>query len=231
MPKTLANMRTSAKQYADMDGSGVFTDAMWNEWINRGAEDLWDILTRAGGADVFGKRGTPITIVAGTSDYSLPSDFHQLIGDWVSDSVGVPKQRKLGKWTHADEPDLRQISGNLYNLRRRIMHNGTARVVSFLPVPSEGGLWNYSYIPKMTALSDDGDTFDGLNGWEEYVELVAAIKAKNKEETDPSGLLMDLNRIAAKIKANMDNMDQSDGDTIVDVERNSFGVNRWDLIQ
>jgi hypothetical protein len=231
MAKTLANMRTSAKYYADMENSEAFTTAMWTEWINRGVEDLWDVLTRAGGADIFGKRATPITIVAGTSDYSLAADFHQLIGDWISDSSNVPQQRKVRKWGWEDEADLRLISGELTNLRRRIIHNGTNRVVSFLPVPTVGGKWNYSYIPKPTALSADGDTFDGLNGWEEYAEIVAAIKAKNKEETDPSGLIMDLNRIAAKIRSNMDNMDQSEGDGVRKVEsdwdRASGIVNPW----
>lgn len=66
--------------------------------------------------------------------------------------------------------------------------------------PVAGIQLNLEYAPPFTDLVNDADTFDGINGWEEFVEIDAAIKCLNKEETDPGTLLLEKAEIVARIE-------------------------------
>lgn len=55
---------------------------------------------------------------------------------------------------------------------------------------------------------DDPDRFDGINGWEEYIVIDAAIRALAKEESDPSLLMAEKNEMEQRLQEMADSRDK-----------------------
>jgi hypothetical protein len=58
--------------------------------------------------------------------------------------------------------------------------------MKFVPQPSGVQTIRVWYAPQAADLSSDSDTFQGINGWEEYIIVDVCIKMLTKEESDPS---------------------------------------------
>jgi len=57
----------------------------------------------------------------------------------------------------------------------------------FVPTPNWSATVTHYYIPTASKLTDDADTFDGINGWEDYVVFDCLVKfVGGKEESDAS---------------------------------------------
>ena len=50
------------------------------------------------------------------------------------------------------------------------------------PVPDGGQTLRVNYFPAAPELTSSGDVFDGINGWEDYVEMFAARQMALKDE-------------------------------------------------
>ena len=218
-------MVTSAKKLAGMENSSFVPDADWAEYIERGVEDLWEKLLQTFGSEYFSKADT-ISQVASTEDYNLPTDFLQLISIYKTvDSVAVP----LEKFNWAEEPALRNMTLTDHRQFYRVIGSETQsgqHQVKFLPVPTAAHTVSYRYAYKPVFASGSA-SIDGINGWEEYAELIAAIKAFNKEESDPSGLVADLNRVAARIERHKVARDKARPAKIQDTRRDKWRRGRY----
>jgi hypothetical protein len=64
---------------------------------------------------------------------------------------------------------------------------------------------------------DDGASFDGIAGWEEYVILSSAIKAKIKQEDDVSALAAQLLSVSNRIDAMSEGRDAGQAQHVSDV--------------
>lgn len=64
---------------------------------------------------------------------------------------------------------------------------------------------------------DDADRFDGINGWEEYLVIDAAIRALTKEESDPSALMVEKAEIEARLQEMADSRDKGRPKRLQDV--------------
>jgi hypothetical protein len=199
--ETLANLKIRAKERSDFTNSDVIAPSTWVAWINESLSELFDLLTQAYGEEYF-STSTTISTTAGTYEYSLPSNFYKLLGvDRVltaTDSRAVPRMQfsdrnkktaGLGYFLFKDKIVLR---GNV--------PNGTLK------------LW---YIPTLTKLSADGDTFDFVNGWEEFVVVDVAMKAVMWEEGDPSALVAQRINLVKRISAASANRDASESFSII----------------
>jgi hypothetical protein len=62
-------------------------------------------------------------------------------------------------------------------------------------------------------------TFDGFSGWLDFVVVDAAIRALEKEESDPSALMAERARIEKRIEAMAENRDAGSPPTVADVYR------------
>lgn len=111
----------------------------------------------------------PLTTVAGTAEYPLPQDFYQLIS--VETDMKVP----LVPWMRAEHGrySLSPLSGG----RKLVIY----------------------YVPACPRLALQGDSFDGINGWEEYVVVDAAMKCLEKEESDIQALMMRKGQLTDRI--------------------------------
>lgn len=196
--RTLAQMRATVRQLADLENQTDWADddeldERLNEWL----QALYDKLISARGHEYYAK-STAVTLVGGTASYSLPSDFYELSAVIATDGSRYQDVHPWQSQELAGLLDFEQTVGSvtIYDYHYRIQ----AAQLEIRPKPTATGhTLELRYIPSMTRLDADLDTFDGVNGWERYACLGAAVDFMNKEESDSSSLQMELRRIEARI--------------------------------
>ena len=158
---TLGALRAAALQRAAMTNTGFITTAEANGIINNSIAELYDFLIAARGMDWYEKVPPQTFTTDGRNPalYPLPADFYQLI----------IMEANLGGFNVPLTPYMRVERGRL-SLG-----------------PAQGGMpitvW---YVPTCPLLVNDSDTYDGINGWEEYVINDVTAHFIEKEESDAS---------------------------------------------
>jgi hypothetical protein len=174
---TLAQLRADARLYADQREAGAgptifISDIELNRLVNLKIRELYDLLVEARGGDYYATEST-IAIVPGTARYPLPADFYQLLSvtlEWAPQRfellwpVGTMRQRvPLQNWVQWSERDPKG-----YKLR--------ASQIEFLPMPTSAVQCRLQHVPAAADLIADGDTFDGINGWEKMCAVGVALE-------------------------------------------------------
>lgn len=220
---TLGEMKTRTRELADMQTSSqsqaFVTDAELVRHLNRGIKQLYQKLIIARGDEYYAK-STTFPTVASQANYALPADFMQLLMLAVTDgSIVVPVE----KWTMKQWADLRYLqnvsSNDLTLYRYRIVGPN----IEVRPEPTTSAhTFTMYYLPAFLSLTMDGDTFDGINGWEDWACYNAAIDMLNKEESfEQSAALMAQkqqleDQISALAGARDANLPERVGDTMRD---------------
>lgn len=157
----LSVLRTRVRQRADIENDTHVSNTELDTYINDAITHVWDMLVMAAEPDYYRKTVT-LTLVPNQLSYSLATVF----------------------------PD-----GDFYKIRQVYVQDGDRlrpidplQGMSVQPcvAPRAAEVLTIQYIPKATILVADGDTFDGVNGWEELVVVMAAIDVKTKREEDAS---------------------------------------------
>lgn len=209
---TLANLRTEVRRRADMEGSGFVTDSELTSYINNSATELRDILIQK--FQDYYITSDDISIVSGTDTYNLAADFYKALGvDMVINSRQSVTMRPFM---------FRERNRYVYNPPRGYRYRILGDQVRVIPEPTSSFTMRIWYVPTFTNLSADGDTLDGVHGWEEYVIIDAAIKCLRKEESDTSALLQDKMFITKRIEEAADNRDVGEPQRVVDVTGTVF---------
>ena len=196
-------------------GTSFVEDAELDRRINSALRELYDKLVGAHGQGYY-EVSTAIPTVAGTSLYTLPADFYKLSVVTLDDGSNfVP----LAPFMPQERWALRQLgvgnNSSMYLTKYRLQPTQ----IELLPAPGAVYTLTVHYIPAMTDLALPADTFDGVNGWEEWACLTAAIGMLNKEESDPSALMAERARIDARIQGLVGNRDAGDPDVVQDTRR------------
>lgn len=211
---TLSSLRTQVRQRCDMVGSNFVTDSELNGYINASARELYDLLVRVYGEDYY-LSSYSLSTVSGTDEYDLPATFYKLRG--VDAQINGSDWETLKKFNFNERNNWQNVAGwtsaGLPNVRYRIYGNK----IRFSPAPLAVHSVKLWYIPSLTALSLDADTFDGINGWEEYVVVDAAIKCLQKEESDVSILLAQKEALKQRIENSAENRDAGEPERITDI--------------
>lgn len=175
--RTLSQLREEAYRRADCEGAYDRHDrADVDRDLNQGGTRFWDELIAVRGAEYF-QTSADITTTADTSSYSLASfspRFYMLTGVRLAETGGYT----LRKFDDHEEAGLRDTSNQVawpthYQLRRT--GAGVSSLV-ILPEHEASLTLTVNYVPGWTDLVDDTDTFDGINGWEDYMIDYAARK-------------------------------------------------------
>jgi hypothetical protein len=193
---TLALLKAAALDYADMTNSSFPNATRLVEYINKELAVLHDLLVNAD-QDYFLSTQS-ISVLAGTEEYSLPTDFQRALKVWwISNNrrIGVPVFQ------------LADMDGSYESP----MRGGTAE------------LW---YMPELTELVNDADKISDVMkplpiGWDDYIALGAAIRLLIREESDPSALVAERDRILSRMIALAEPRDEGAEDSITD------SSNRW----
>lgn len=228
---TLAQLREAARERADQqyvagtpEVDKFVTDSELNGYINRSIEELYDLIISCYGTDYYVDSDT-FTMVGNTDAYALPTGFYQLLGvDMVisgDNSVSLKPFMFQERNAYKNYPaNAWQGIGYRYHLR--------GDYIVFQPVPTTTNTIKIWYIPLAQILSNDSDEVKGVNGWEEYVIIDAAIKMTLKQEGNVEELYRSKNDMISRIKQMADNRDSGFPQRVQDVDGMDSGwTKRW----
>lgn len=231
---TLAEIRTAARQRADMTQSQFVTDAEFNYYINGSYAELYDLLIQSYGNDYFTET-YEFSTVDNTSRYALPADFYKLLAVDLRISEGEDGFISLRPFTFSERNRYATANAQTWigvtNLRYRLNGN----TIWFTPTPAVSQNIRIWYIPRVVAITSDSQVVDGYSGWLEYVVVDAAIKAMQKEESDVRVLLAQKEALIKRITSAAQNRDAANPATVADVQFTSgawpynagFGGGGW----
>lgn len=176
--RTLTNLLADVYGRVAMTGTTFVTSAEATEMINQSITELYDLLVGARGPDYY-ESTKSFTTVAGQSEYPFASmspaltDFYQLIlAECTVGGVTSP-MREFNRLEHG---------GLLWN-------------------SVQGGqVVKLYYVPACPRLVSGSDTFDGINGWEEYVVVDVAAKMLEKSDEDAGPLYKRKAELARRIE-------------------------------
>lgn len=216
MAVTLANLRSRARQRADMENSTFVADAEANIWLNDGYKRLWHRVAEKLGERLISATPTQFTISSGNTQ-ALASDFFKLWGvDYqVSSSRWIP----LDAWMPMERNDSRHRYLTSYH--ERIKYRLLGSTLYFVPEDNATGTYRYWYIPTVTELSGDSSEIDSeleRTGWYEYIYLYCARKMLSKEESDTSEIRGEMAEIFAAVDQEALNRDIAMPQKIQDVQ-------------
>lgn len=226
---TLAQLRLNARLFADQrpgSTTSFITEPELTGLVNAKTRELYDMLVAAHGSDYYATEGT-IAIVAGTSRYNLPADFYQLSSitlEWSSNDhelmfpVGSVRER-----IHF-EGVLPQNNWSRYSPKG---YRERAAQLEFLPVPTGTVTARLQYVPVFVDLVADGDTFDGVNGWEKMIALGVAMEMRVIEKRTASDLASMYGEQLARIETMKSERDAEAPKEVVDVTRLNAARNAY----
>jgi hypothetical protein len=201
---TLLDLRTQVRDRADVKHSTFVTDTEINSYINSAYAELYDMLVKS--TEDYYIVSAPIVFNGAVDKVALPSDFYKLNGvDYSINGIVQPMEKFVFQ-------DRNKYVYNTNVVRYRIVKDSI--VLKPLPAAQTITIW---YTPSITPLTSDGDTVDGVNGWEDWIVLSAAIVCLIKEESDVSMLLAEQAGLSKRIKEMSINRDQGKPERVTDV--------------
>lgn len=237
---TLAQLRTAVRQRSDQVNSQFCSDAEVNSYINQSYFELYDLLIQKYGNNYFSADPAVFPTDGSTMQYPLPNgvltftngrtgasgyvapQFYKLLGVDLelanqSDSFVTIRPFNFPDRNRYAVPNFQSFYG-VTNLRYRI--NGD--YLWLTPIPQSGQNIQIWYIPRLTTLSVDADTCDGISGWTEYIICDAAMKCMQKEESDCSMLMAEKVALIQRIEAAAENRDAANPATVSDTQSSDF---------
>lgn len=212
MPTTLSQFKTRAREASDQEGSLFVSDSELTTYINSSAQELYDLLVSSF-TDLYTVLSASQTPTV-TAAITLPTDFYKL--------RGVDYQISTSEWVDVQQFSFQERNNNnslafgsfsrLTDVRYRLTGSSILLTPENKALNSTFRIW---YVPVMSELVDDTDTFNGINGWEQYIVIDAAIKMLNKEESDSSNLVLQKKQLKERIETMAQNRDAANPEVIL----------------
>ena len=175
--RSLGDMRSDVRLRADLPANNFVSDSEINEYLNQSIAELWDLLVAARGQEYYVTRYA-FTTAPNTELYALPADHFETL--YLECFVNNQRIRMRPYSLHERAPILgvTQLPARPYAFRLQ----GTQ--ISLLPIPDSTYPCTLFYAPAAVRLTNDADTFDGIDGWEEYAIWRAVAYVQQKEQLD-----------------------------------------------
>lgn len=213
---TLAELRQLVRQRADMENSNFVSDAELNAYINSSYKELYDLLV-ATFEDYYTLDPVEFTLSGSTHTYDLPANFYKLRGVDFKNSSSGSEWSTVRPFVFTERNRVNNtFYGNLYSWDQRSYRILGNKLV-FYPQENAEGTYRIWYVPRTTELAGDTDELDGINGWEEYVVVDAAMKVLIKEESDIQPLVLQKEQMRKRIEDMAKDRDAGESDRIGDV--------------
>lgn len=198
----------------------IFSNTQLTEYINSSIATLKDLMSHHDNAYFLTR--SDVTLVSGTKEYSLPSDFYKIMGAAVKDNNNPDGYAVLDRFDWDERYDY-SFATNKWDLRYEVRNDK----IAFHPTPTGADTVRVEYIPQHTALADPSDTFSVGNGyWVEWVLLDCCIKCSASAGTDPQIYMAQKGEIEAKIVQSSE-IDIGKPKTVVDVRRRRRYRHNW----
>jgi hypothetical protein len=216
---SLADLITSARRKADIQNAlNRFPDSELTDYINAGIAEFVDLVIRNRGSRYYEK---PYVIVTDGQSivYPLPFDFYQMTTVQVNLSHSAGTQGdvniQLEEYTMRERAMLTsQTAGWCGQPFGFMLHGGTTAqamttqgtiptqyAIELLPRAATNLYVTCYYIPSTPKLVNSIDTFDTLNGFDEYPATYAAMRCRRKDDLDTAELGADLASMKERIEA------------------------------
>lgn len=212
--KTLLQLRTLARQYADAESTTHVTDTELTGYINDSLAALHAAIVERD-EDEYAVE-TTISLPANATSVDIltpPAAPYKIL--FVSAQVSPGDWRPLDRFSWSARPALDSTSaGDLYPLSYRWRG---ANKLEVAPAPVSATTLKVVYVTSAVDLVADADTFDGKDGWDRWVCWDSAIKIMIKEETDARAATAERDRAWAQIVAQFSARDRANPDVVQDV--------------
>ena len=224
MAITLAELRTRARQRADMEESQFVSDSELNGYINNSIAELHDILVQSYSSDYY-ISSYSFNTVSQQDSYDLPDDFYKLRG--VDAALNGNDPYTLRPFNFNERNRFRNFGVwsllGIANIRYRIVGNQ----LTFSPTPDGVTAITLWYVPVATELVADTDELRDFNGYNEYIIIDAAIKMAQKEESDVSVLAAQKAAIIQRLNAAAQNRDIGSSESVSDIYAENDDFYYW----
>lgn len=196
MPRTvtLAEMRTSVRLRGSYENSVDITDAVLTEYLNDGLAETWDLFVQKND-DRYAVTSANITYAALAASVPLPSNFYKMRKVEILDGV-------VWRQLHEIELDLAHRKLTVSGKRYRYREIGSTLVL--YPTPAVAETIRVTCFPFFVKLVADGDTFDGVSGFEELPIKIALKHCYVRQDLDARSIDVDIDRLKARISSGLD---------------------------
>ena len=187
---TLLTLRNAVRTRGEFRDPFV-TDAEMTGYVNDSIATLYDELLRLDPSR-YRTASSSITVVSGTDSYSISSaasTFYKLLGVEVADTRAPTGWVNLQRFMFDERNDY-DLSTESVDARYELRGGN----LYLHPVPNWAGSVRLIFVPIPVALSADGDTWDSVNKWTEYVVLDCLVKCAMKEGSEWQGWASDRER-------------------------------------
>lgn len=210
---TLVNLRTKARERADMVSSLFVTDSELNGYIQESYKELYDLLVDAVEDYNLTSLSDSTTTITTGNTFNLPTDHYKLRG--VDDLTDAQNPRTVRKFNFGERNDY--LFSERLSLGAEfsdVLYRVAGSKIYILPPDKAARVYRIWYVPLPTVPTSDSDTIDAINGWAEYVIIDAAIKCRIKEESDVRELRNSKKDVYERITRMKNNRDQNIPDKV-----------------
>jgi hypothetical protein len=231
-PVAFSALITAVQLRANIDNqAGPVTLPEIRGYLNEGLAEYWDLLVEGRGQEFIRKQQV-ISTTAGTSAYSLASDFYELISvdlqvtptQFLSMTPYMEHERNLFRqWP---TPSAWFLGMPLFY--RILGSTGVGNVafvvekqINFIPTLQQAYSVNVNYIYRLppfdVAGSQDANLIDAINNWTDFAIWQAVACVKHRLREDPSFALSRVESLKSRIEALAPMNDAGNAERIRDV--------------
>lgn len=222
---TLTSLIQSVRRRANIENQTAFIpDTEITEYLNAGLAALYDLLVQAG-AQPWYRNSSTITTNGSSTSYPLPADFYEMQSVDVQLGQGGIPTITARPYMEYERNRYKYYPGWLYGTP--VYYRLQGQNINFIPAPNASFNVILNYYPIFTKLVSGGDTFDGVNGWEEYAIWKATADCKAKLEEDPSYALSMMEKLERKIQSMSEQRDTGAAERMTETDADGwpyFGV-------
>ena len=181
-------------------------------WINEANQKLHGMLVEALGEE-YVSSSAELSLVAGTSDYAVPSGLFKLYG--IDQTVGG-RVRSLSPYMRRERNYYR--NANLASNNDIPSYSLVGSNIRLYPTPTAVIPTTVLYAPEATVMTAGSDTVNYPNGWERFIVLDAAIQCLAKEESDVRTLVAERAAVVQEIELAKEQRDLSTTHRVVEID-------------
>ncbi len=172
-PVALSALRSRTLRYANQRSTAFLGADEVRDIINDALAELYDLLVETRGHEYYA-RNIPLTTAAGSAVVPAPQDFFEaitLFANW-----GAQQLEELDSLDHlGDQIDLRNYSTWAQH-SPKAWRLTAGNLFELFPTPTSVTNLELRYVPIFQPLVAEGQTFDGVNGWEKMACAKAAME-------------------------------------------------------